>query len=181
MTIEDVWLLPDGKEVEGFCLDATRNSVLCALLSLGWKELNYLSGPLGLLSRWTKDIDERIEAMKKERAEEAFEYAIRPSRPQLSGIVSYTAGDVATEQDTPEDKAEVKAWDAQHKDDASVQLTQKAVQAWAKRGTEQYAETGEGRSKFLKGLLEEMTWVELRASGKYLVDDGMGEDYTAHL
>lgn len=69
-------------------------------------------------------------------------------------------------------------WEAQHPD--YVEPTEESVQVCARRGTGDYVQSGEGRTECIKGLLEQMSWVELREKGRFLVDDGMG-DYTAHL
>lgn len=178
LTVENVWLEPDGEEIEGWCLDATRDEVSNLLTSCGWKELRYLSGTLGLLVCQLHEIEEKVAKMKKERGDESFTYSIEPVRPRLSGLVSHKVGGEVVEHDSAEDKAEVAEWES--RDSALSRPLEKRVQVRAWRGTERYAQTGEERTEWISNLLEQMSWVELRASGKYLVDDGT-EDFCAHL
>lgn len=179
LTVENIWLEPDGEDLEGWGKGATYHEVRRLLESKGWKELHFLCGTLPFFSSELREIDEEVTSMKKARDEERFAYSITASRPRLCGLTSIDRNGNRTEEDTAEDKAEVAEWEAQHQEWAVP--VEKAIQVWAKRGTEDYAHDGEGRTKWIEGLLEQFSWMELRKHGRrYLVDDGM-DDASAHL
>lgn len=47
LTVQNIWLKPDGEPLEGWCLDVTYHKISGLLESGGWKEFNYVSGRRG--------------------------------------------------------------------------------------------------------------------------------------
>lgn len=179
LTVENVWLCPDGEEMEGWCLGATLAELHGLLASEGWKTLKYLSGTLGLLSRQVRELDEAVVAMRKARGEDKFTYRLQDLRPRLCGISSSDGQGNRVDEDTDEDKAEVAQWEAEHPEPRD-EPTVKEVQMLAMRGTEDFESKVDDRSNMLKGLLEKLSWIEVRKAGRFLVEDGT-EDPGAHL
>ena len=178
LTVENIWLEADGEDLEGWGLGATYYEVSQLLLSSGWKELRYVCGTPGFFARELRAIDEAVGAMRQERNEPNYWYAISATRPRLCGLVSHDVNGNRTEQDSEEDKAEVAEWEATHPDFPTP--VERATQVRARRGTEKYAQSGDGRTEWIEGLMRRFTWAEMRQTGKYLVDDGM-QDASAHL
>lgn len=179
LTVENIWLHEDGSEFEGWCLGATFAEVNQLLVSGGWKKLRYLSGTLGFLSRHVQEIEQAVAAVKEKRGEEGFNYALSATRPRLCGIQHHDNQGNITDRDTDEDKAEVAQWKAAHPKPRE-KPTEKRIQMWASRGTDNYEPKVEDRTEYVKGLMERLSWIELRKAGKYLVEDGT-DDPCAHL
>lgn len=182
LTVENIWLLPDGEELDGWCLGAVYHELCGLLQSQGWRRFEYVSGTLGFLEQQKREVEEAIDKMTTSRGEGGYQYWLADMRPRLTRITSVHADGTQMDQDSDEAKAEVTAWKKRHPDadGESTSPTELEVQAWAVRGSADYTQTGEGRTEWIQELLEHDNWIALRKSGKYLVCDGM-DDPSAHL
>lgn len=185
LTVENIWLEPNGDPLDGWCLGATTIDIKCLLESKGWKEFRYLSGVLPLIPSEIRKLDERITKMKAERNEPGFEYRITRYRPQLAGLQTVHPDGTVEEQDERNDRDEVEQWYKTHPEEPTQgqslpEDTEKEVMVWAKRGTADYVQDGENIDPAIKELLDHKSWVQHRRDGGMLVDDGM-DDPSAHL
>lgn len=185
LTVENIWLEPNGEPLDGWCIGATAIDITCLLQSKGWKEFRYLSGVLALTPREIRNLDERITNMKAERNEPGFKYRITRHRPQLAGLQTVHPHGTAEDENNQDDRDAIEHWYKNHpkeppQDQSLPEDTEKEVMVWAKRGTADYVQDGENLDPAIKELLDHKSWIHHRRDGKMLVSDGM-DDPSGHL
>lgn len=179
LTVENIWLAGDGEPVDGWCLEAVWSDVYCLLAGNGWKEFRYLSGALTFSRKRLQDLKVGIADIMAARGETRYWFEIEESRPWYPWQWKREeSGAPVKDYYALAHGAELREWDAQHPH--YVAPTEPSVQVRAKRGTSEYAQSGEQKTDVLRGLLEGLGWLEMREDGTYLVDDGC-DDPTAHL
>ncbi|KAK4621233.1 hypothetical protein CLAFUW4_06748 [Fulvia fulva] len=186
LTVENIWLEPNGKPLDGWCLSATYHALMDLVDTSGWRHFHYQSGILGLKPNQLRDIENKIAELKAERGEDDFTYSFRPLRPQLEGLDTLSVDGTITSSDTEEERAQISEWYAEHPEVEPQgafpsDVVEKGIAFRASRGSRaKYIETGERLGPVLKGLMEVMTWSQSRATDEYLVDDGL-DNATGHL
>ncbi|CAK1366212.1 hypothetical protein CB0940_09364 [Cercospora beticola] len=188
LTVENVWLLPGGKPRDAWCASATTGTLKRLLTTDGWRTLRYMSGILPLSPTQMKQLDMAIETYCIEKQEPDFRYGLGRVRPQ-----PYSSHNILIPGEPPEDenvtKELVEQWYKEHPEEVPLReedhylddVKELHLAMWAQRGANStFTQDGSAISSTLESLKSNISWVELRQTDDYLVDDGV-EDPASHL
>lgn len=181
LTVENIWLLANGKPLDTWCFAATNGMIKSLLLSSGWKRLEYRSGILPLTPTQMDQLDTAIEKYRAEKTEPDFQYGfgrVRPHTHSKGNLLDYNH----PEEDVQTTTKLVKQWYEKHKDERKAGnmneypegVKKLHIAMWAERGSKaKYIQGGGGLHSTLKSFEDNLTWPELRQNDDCLVGDGM--------
>lgn len=188
LTVENIWLSPNGKPLDSWCFAATNGLIKSLLLSSGWRRLEYRSGILPLTPSQLGQLDMAVEKYRTENAEPDFQYGLGRVRPHTHSQGNLLDFNIPNEPVETTIKL-VKKWYAEHKEERKAGdmnqypegVAELHVAMWAARGSKaDIVQSGQGLSPTLESFKNKITWSELRKTDEYLVGDGL-HDPTAYL
>lgn len=189
LTLENIWLLPNGRPLDGWCVPGTNGAIINMLFSSGWRRFEYISGILSLTPTQMEQLETLVENHRIENFETGFKYGLGRVRPQIHSLANFLdpSGDP---EDIETAKKLVDKWYASHREekqprdamDYPEDVTQLHLAVWAERGTKaNYIQDGTELGPTLKSFNDhQLTWVELRETDRFLVGDGLS-DPTGYL
>ncbi|KAI5365523.1 hypothetical protein Slin15195_G050610 [Septoria linicola] len=188
LTVQNIWLEPGGRPIDDWAEFATAGTMKRMLSTQGWKRLEYISGILPLSPVQMKQLGTFVENYKAKKQEPDFRYELGRVRPR-----GYMRDNLLDRSEGPEDRAStrtaVQQWYADNPKETPLlyeshyldNVHELQLAMWAERGASaDYVEDGAAISSTLESLKDNMTWIELRRTDDYLVDDGV-DDPGRHL
>ncbi|KAF7193740.1 hypothetical protein HII31_04942 [Pseudocercospora fuligena] len=181
LVVENIWLLPSGKEVDGWCLGATYHAIGALAASTGWKELQYRTGILGLTPRLQRSVEDIVQKRRDNCNEPDLELTWGRIRPQLSGLITHNMDGTRINNDPEIDVKEIREWYESHpeeppEDEFPEDVTELDCHFKLRRGAKaNYVHDGKGKSAIIESLMNNIRWVNLRENNQHLVDDGLDQ------